>query len=76
MKVFPYQVVLKMLLPALLLSPATGTRLKCEELATPRIFGGHWKATEFEAVTIDAGGNMLAGGYTTDETIYLDKLRP
>ena len=33
------------------------------------------KHSEYLSVTIDEQGNMIAGGYTQDETIFMNELR-
>ena len=50
-------------------------KFKCQKLVTPRVFGGNYEPSEFLSVAIDHQGNMLAGGYTQDETIFVQKLR-
>ena len=49
--------------------------LNCRELASPRIFGGNFKPTQFNTVTVTPDGGLIAGGYTEDESIFKDKLR-
>ena len=51
-------------------------RLECEQLVTPRVFGGHLKHTEYLSTAMDLGGGMLAGGYTQDESIFIQTIRP
>ena len=50
-------------------------RYDCRELVTPRLFGGKLKPSEFLSVAVDGRGNMLAGGYSMDETVYIEELR-
>ena len=37
------------------------------------MFGGHYKSTEFMSVFMDNDGNVLAGGYSQDETLFMNK---
>ena len=51
---------------------ASTNKFHCEQLTTPRVFGGQFKTTQFLSVAMDdSSGNMLAGGYTQDETIFV-----
>ena len=52
------------------------TKFNCQELTTPRIFGGKYgKATEYLSVAMDSQGNMLAGGYSMDNSIFVGTIR-
>ena len=58
-----------------LLAVKVVAKLQCKQLVTPRIFGGHYETTEYLSVAIAFDGNMIAGGYTRDETIFNNQLR-
>ena len=47
----------------------------CAEMTTPRVFGGKFNPSEYLSVSMDSAGNMLAGGYTQDATIFIARMR-
>lgn len=50
-------------------------KFECRQLVTPRFFGGAYKPSEFSTVAMDADGNMLAGGWTQDEAVFIPTIR-
>lgn len=64
----------RLILTTVTVMSTCSARFQCSELVTPRVFGGHFKPTEFLSVALDHEGNMLAGGYSQDETIFNKEL--
>ena len=58
-----------------LMAMVNAAKLNCEELMTPRTFGGLLKHSEYASVAVSQDGDILAGGYSRDESLIIEELR-